>query len=86
MFSGFMTNAWIVASLVAIIAGMIGFFVVLRGSAFAAHAIPNSAFAGAAFASLVGISSLAGLAAFALLGALGSPCSDAADATTSQRR
>jgi zinc/manganese transport system permease protein len=71
VFSGFMTNAWIVASLVAIVAGMVGFFVVLRGSAFAAHAIPNSAFAGAAFASLVGISTLAGLATFALLAAFG---------------
>jgi zinc/manganese transport system permease protein len=71
VFSGFMTNAWIVATLVAIVAGMVGFFVVLRGSAFAAHAVPNSAFAGAAFASLVGIGSLAGLGGFALLGALG---------------
>jgi zinc/manganese transport system permease protein len=71
MFAGFMTNAWIVGTLVAIVAGMTGFFVVLRGSAFAAHAIPQSAFAGAAFASLVGIDTLTGLAAFSILGALG---------------
>ena len=28
--------------------GAVGFFVVLRGSAFAAHAVPNGSFAGAA--------------------------------------
>ena len=53
MFSGFMTNAWIVATIVAVIAGVVGFFVVLRGDAFPAHAIPNGAFAGAAGAALV---------------------------------
>ena len=41
MFSGFMVNAWIVASIVAVVAGVVGFFTVLRGSAFVAHAIPN---------------------------------------------
>ncbi len=48
MFSGLMMNTWITASIVAVIAGMIGFFAVLRGQTFAAHAIPNGAFAGAA--------------------------------------
>jgi len=71
MFEGFMIHAWIVASIVAIVAGIVGFFVVLRGSAFAAHAIPNGAFAGAAGASLIGASTLLGLGVFAVLGALG---------------
>jgi zinc/manganese transport system permease protein len=66
-----MVHAWIVASIVAVVAGIVGFFVVLRGSAFAAHAIPNGAFAGAAGASLIGASTLLGLGAFAVLGALG---------------
>src|ERR1700689_1482508 len=48
MFSGFMANAWEVGTIVAIVAGVVGFFVVLRGAAFPAHAIPNGAFAGAA--------------------------------------
>ena len=61
MFSGFMTNAWIVATIVAVIAGVVGFFVVLRGDAFPAHAIPNGAFAGAAGAALVGANALVGL-------------------------
>jgi len=71
MFSGFMVNAWEVASIVAVVAGLVGFFVVLRGSAFVAHAIPNGSFAGAAGASLIGVSTLLGLGVFSLLGALG---------------
>jgi len=64
VFSSFMTNTWIVATIIAVIAGVVGFFVVLRGSAFPAHALPNSAFAGAAAANLLGISALIGLGAF----------------------
>ena len=71
MFSGFMMNTWIAATIVAVIAGMVGFFAVLRGSTFAAHAIPNGAFAGAAGASLLGVSTLTGLAVFSVAGALG---------------
>ena len=70
VFSGFMINAWIVASIVAVVAGVVGFFVVLRGSAFVAHAIPNGAFAGAAGAVLVGVDAIVGLGVFSLLGAL----------------
>jgi zinc/manganese transport system permease protein len=71
MFSGFMINAWTVASIVAVVAGVVGFFIVLRGSAFVAHAVPNGSFAGAAGASLLGISTLIGLGVFSLFGALG---------------
>jgi len=71
MFADFMINAWAVATIVAVIAGVVGFFVVLRGSAFPAHAIPNGAFAGAAGASLIGVNTLAGLGVFAVLAALG---------------
>jgi zinc/manganese transport system permease protein len=71
VFSGFMVNAWTAATIVAVVAGVVGFFVVLRGSAFAAHAVPNGAFAGAAAANVLGINTLVGLAAFALLAAFG---------------
>jgi len=71
MFSGFMINAWTVASIVAVVAGLVGFFVVLRGSAFVAHAIPNGSLAGAAGASLIGVNTVLGFGVFALLGALG---------------
>jgi zinc/manganese transport system permease protein len=71
MFSSLMMNTWIAGSIVAVIAGMVGFFAVLRGQTFAAHAIPNGAFAGAAGASLLGINVLWGLAVFSIAGALG---------------
>ena len=71
MFTGLMLNTWIAASTVAVVAGLTGFFAVLRGQAFAAHAIPNGAFAGAAGAVLLGINVLWGLLAFAVGGALG---------------
>jgi len=71
MFTGFMMNAWITATIVAVVAGVVGYFVVLRGSAFPAHAIPKGAFAGAAAASLLGISTLIGLGVFSILGAVG---------------
>src|SRR3989440_331978 len=71
MFGPLMINTWIAATAVAVIAGVTGFFAVLRGSTFAAHAIPNGAFAGAAGASLLGLNPFAGLAVFSLAGALG---------------
>ena len=71
MFSGFMVNAWLVATVVAIVGGAVGFFVVLRGAAFVAHAVPNGSFAGAAAASLIGIPTLIGLGVFSAGGALG---------------
>jgi len=71
MFSSFMTNAWTVATIVAVIAGVVGFFVVLRGAAFPAHAIPNGAFAGAAAANVWGFNPLAGLTVCAVLAAVG---------------
>jgi zinc/manganese transport system permease protein len=71
MFSPFMMNAWIVATIVAIVAGVTGFFVVLRGNTFAAHALPLGTFPGAAAAAFLGVDVLWGLVAFAALGVLG---------------
>jgi len=71
VFSGLMLNTWIAATIVAVIAGVLGFFAVLRGQSFAAHAIPNGAFAGAAGAGLLGLNVIWGLAVFAVGGALG---------------
>jgi len=71
MFGSLMVNTWIAATAVAVIAGVTGFFAVLRGSTFAAHAIPNGAFAGAAGASLLGLNPFVGLAVFSVGGALG---------------
>lgn len=71
MFSDLMLNTWIAASAVAVVAGVTGFFAVLRGSTFAAHALPNGAFAGAAGAALLGVNVIWGLLVFAVGGALG---------------
>ncbi len=71
MFSGLMMNTWIVATLVAAVAGFVGFFVVIRGSSFAAHTLPLGTFPGAALASLLGVNTLFGLLVFAGLGVMG---------------
>ncbi|MGC9270121.1 metal ABC transporter permease [Acidiphilium sp.] len=66
-----MVNTWIVASIVAATAGLVGFFVVVRGSSFAAHALPLSTFPGAAAAAWLGINEIAGLVVFAGFGVIG---------------
>jgi zinc/manganese transport system permease protein len=70
MFAPFMVNAWLVGTIVAIIGGAVGFFVVLRGAAFVAHAVPNGSFAGAAAANLIAVNTLIGLGVFSAAGAL----------------
>lgn len=69
MFSGFMVGTWLAGSAVAVVAGVVGYLVVLRGETFAAHALPQGAFAGAAGAAAVGMSPVLGAGVFALLGA-----------------
>jgi zinc/manganese transport system permease protein len=71
VFSGFMVNAWEIGTVVAVVAGIVGFFVVLRGAAFPAHAIPNGAFAGAAGANLIGVNPVIGLGVMSFLAAVG---------------
>lgn len=66
----FMRNAYMVGTVVALVAAMVGFFVVLRGLSFAAHALSHIGFAGAAGAVLIGIDPLAGLLAFCVGAAL----------------
>jgi zinc/manganese transport system permease protein len=69
MFASFMVHTWEAATIVAIVAGIVGFFTVLRGAAFAAHSLPNGAFAGAAGAVLIGANTILGLGVFSLAGA-----------------
>jgi zinc/manganese transport system permease protein len=70
LFSSFMVDTWVEASVMAVVAGTVGFFVVIRGSTFAAHAIPQGAFTGAAGAALIGASTFLGVGIFSLLGVL----------------
>ncbi len=67
----FVQNAILVGTIVAIVAGVTGYFAVLRAQAFAAHALSHIGFAGATGAVLVGASSLLGMFAFTLLAAFG---------------
>jgi zinc/manganese transport system permease protein len=67
----YMQNALMTGSIAAVLSGLVGFFVVLRGVSFAAHALGQIGFAGAAGAVLFGVAPLWGLVVFALGGALG---------------
>lgn len=72
----FMVHAFEAGTIIAIVAGAIGYFVVLRGSAFAAHALSHIGFAGATGAVVLGLNPIIGLLAFTLgagvaIGALG---------------
>jgi zinc/manganese transport system permease protein len=72
----FMQHAFEAGTIVALSAGVIGYFVVLRGLSFAAHALSHIGFAGATGGVLLGTSPLVGLLAFtmsagAVMGALG---------------
>ena len=62
----FMRNAFAAGSIVAIVAGAVGFFLVLRSLAFAGHALGHVGFAGATGSALIGIDPLWGLLAFTI--------------------
>jgi zinc/manganese transport system permease protein len=55
----FMRNAYAAAGMVAVTAGVAGYFLVLRGQSFAGHALGHVGFAGAAGALLLGLPPLA---------------------------
>jgi zinc/manganese transport system permease protein len=72
----FMVHAFEAGTIVAIVAGAIGYFVVLRSSSFAAHALAHIGFAGATGAVVLALNPIFGLLAFTLgsgiaIGALG---------------
>ena len=67
----FVQNAFLAGSLVAIMAAVTGYFVVLRAQAFAGEALADIGFAGATGAAILGIGSLLGMLGLALLAALG---------------
>jgi zinc/manganese transport system permease protein len=64
----FMQHAFEAGTMVAIIAGVMGYFVVLRRSTFVAHAFSEIGFAGAAGAILVGIPAVFGMLLGSTLG------------------
>src|SRR5215831_19470772 len=60
----FMVHAFEAGTMVAVVAGVIGYFVVLRSSSFAAHALSHIGFAGATGAVVLAINPVFGLLAF----------------------
>ena len=67
----FMQHAFEAGTIVAIVAGIVGYFVVLRRSSFAAHALSHIGFSGAAAAVLIGVNPVYGLLVFTSVGGLG---------------
>ena len=57
----FMRNACAAAGVAAVVSGLVGYFLVLRGQTFAGHALGHIGFAGATGAMLIGIASVWGL-------------------------
>ncbi len=68
--SNFMRTAFLGGILVAVASGIIGYFVIIRGSMFASHALAHIGFPGATGAALVGVSVSVGLVTFTVLGAV----------------
>jgi zinc/manganese transport system permease protein len=66
-----MQHAFEAGTVVAIVAGIVGYFVVLRRSSFAAHALSHIGFSGAAAAVLIGVNPVFGLLLFTSVGGLG---------------
>jgi len=67
----FMQNAFAAATIVAIVSGLVGYFLVLRGQTFAGHALAHVGFTGATGAVLIGIPPLWGLVAMTMVAGLG---------------
>ncbi len=72
----FMRTAFIASGVVALLSGLVGYFLVLRNQTFAGHALSHVGFTGATGAILIGVSPLWGLVGFTLaagvvMGALG---------------
>jgi zinc/manganese transport system permease protein len=65
----FMRHAFVAGTIVAIIAGVVGYFVVLRQSSFAAHSLSEIGFAGASGGIAFGFNAVYGLLGMSLLGA-----------------
>ncbi|MEX3606339.1 MAG: metal ABC transporter permease [Burkholderia sp.] len=72
----FMVNSFIASGIVAVLAGVVGYFLALRGQTFAGHALSHVGFTGATGAVLLGLSPIWGMVGFTLaagiaIGALG---------------
>jgi len=67
----FMRNAFYACTIVGIVAGAVGYFLVLRGQTFAGHALAHVGFPGATGAGLIGLSPFFGLTVFTVVAGVG---------------
>ena len=66
----FMRTAFLASGIVALLSGLVGYFLVLHNQTFAGHALSHVGFTGATGAILIGVPSLWGLVGFTLLAGL----------------
>jgi zinc/manganese transport system permease protein len=67
----FMRNAFAAAGVAAVVSGLVGYVLVLRGQTFAGHALSHIGFAGATGAVLIGIAPVWGLVGFTVAAGIG---------------
>ena len=67
----FMRSAFEASGAAAVLAGIVGYFLVLRGQTFAGHALSHVGFTGATGAALFGLSPITGMVGFTLLAGAG---------------
>ena len=67
----FMRNAFAAAGVAAVVSGLVGYFLVLRGQTFAGHALSHIGFAGATGAVLIGLAPVWGLVGFTVVAGIG---------------
>ncbi len=67
----FMRNAFAAAGIVAVVAGAVGYFLVLRGQTFAGHALAHVGFTGATGAVLIGVAPIWGLVLMTVAAGIG---------------
>lgn len=67
----FMRTAFVATAIVGIVAGAVGYFLVLRGETFAGHALAHVGFPGATGAVLIGLSPIVGLSLFTIVAGIG---------------
>ena len=67
----FMVNAFAASGIVAVLAGIVGYFLVMRGQTFAGHALSHVGFTGATGAVLIGVSPIWGMIGFTVAAGIG---------------
>lgn len=67
----FMRNAFAASAVVAVVAGVVGYFLVLRGQTFAGHALAHVGFTGATGAVLIGATPLGGMVVMTVAAGVG---------------